>query len=79
MIIDATFWVAISFFIFIGGMTKLSTVIDLADILFLSMSIPNIIGLYILAPDIKKMLNKYVAKLKNGDFEKDRIQAKKNK
>ena len=33
------------FFVVLGGMLNLGIVIDLADILFLSMSIPNLIGL----------------------------------
>ena len=46
-------------------MIKIGTVIDLADILFLSMSIPNIIGLYIMSGTIKKELKEYIKKLKD--------------
>ena len=58
-------YIIFAFFVFIGGMIKISTVIDLADILFLSMSIPNIIGLYIMSGTIKKELNEYIKKLKD--------------
>lgn len=54
-----------STFIFIGGMIKIGTVIDLADILFLSMAIPNIIGLYIMSPIIKKELDAYIKSIKS--------------
>lgn len=54
-------------FVFIGGMLNLGTVIDLADILFLTMSIPNIIGLYIMSPMIKKELDEYMTKLKKEE------------
>ncbi|MBT4921520.1 MAG: hypothetical protein HON23_00720, partial [Rickettsiales bacterium] len=45
-------------------------VVDLADILFLSMSVPNLIGLYIMAPMIKKETRIYLRKLKSGEFKK---------
>ncbi len=51
-------------FVFVGGMLKLDTVIDLADILFLTMSIPNIIGLYIMSGTIKNELENYIKKIK---------------
>lgn len=54
-------------FVFIGGMLKLGTAIDLADILFLTMSIPNIIGLYIMSGTIKKELDSYISKVKNKE------------
>ncbi|MFT6331871.1 MAG: AGCS family alanine or glycine:cation symporter [Lentimonas sp.] len=56
-------------FIFIGGVIKLGIVIDLADILFLSMAIPNLIGMYIMRNVIKDEIYSYVKRLKNGDFE----------
>ncbi|MBL6784710.1 MAG: sodium:alanine symporter family protein [Rickettsiales bacterium] len=58
------------FFVVLGGMLNLGIVIDLADILFLSMSIPNLIGLYLLAPIIKKETKIYIKKLKAGEFKK---------
>ncbi len=51
-------------FVFIGSMLKIGTVIDLADILFLIMSVPNLIGLYIMSGTIKKELEDYIKKLK---------------
>lgn len=56
-------------FIFIGGMIKIGIVIDLADILFLSMAVPNLIGMYIMGNLIKDTAADYVKRLKNGDFE----------
>jgi AGCS family alanine or glycine:cation symporter len=55
--------------IFIGGLINLGIVIDLADILFLSMAIPNLIGMYIMSGAIKADMEEYVAKLKIGKFE----------
>ena len=59
-----TCYAIFAFFVFVGGVLKLGIVIDLADILFLTMSIPNIIGLYIMSGTIKNELNDYVKKLK---------------
>ena len=56
------------FFIIIGGSINLTVVVDFADILFLSMALPNLIGLYILAPEIKAETDGYIAKLKAGKF-----------
>ncbi len=54
--------------IIIGGLLNLGVVIDFADILFLIMAVPNLIGLYILSGDIKLMKDQYIAKLKNNKF-----------
>ena len=51
-------------FIIIGASIQLSVILDFADALIFVMAIPNIIGLYILAPDVKKDLQVYMAKLK---------------
>ena len=56
-------------FVFIGGILKLGIVIDFADILFLSMAVPNLIGMYILSSVIKKEIDVYTDKLKSGKFE----------
>ena len=55
--------------IFVGGMLNLSVVIDLADIFFLSMSIPNLIGLYIMRNEIKADTKDYIFRLKSGEIE----------
>ena len=57
-----------AFSVFVGGMIHLGIVIDFADILFLSMAVPNLIGLYLLSGEIKEDTNKYIFKLKSGDF-----------
>lgn len=55
--------------IFIGGMINLGIVIDLADILFLSMAVPNLIGMYIMSNLIKSEVTSYVDRLKSGKFD----------
>lgn len=54
---------------FLGGVIDdIDLIVNLSDLLMLSMAIPNLIGLYILAPKIKKMLNSYTKKLQSGKF-----------
>ncbi len=46
-------------FIVIGSAMNVHSVIDITDAMMIAMTIPNIIVLYILAPEIKKELNDY--------------------
>ncbi len=57
-------------FVFVlGGMLKIGIIIDFADILFLSMAVPNLIGLYILSGEIKDLTKSYIIRLKNNNFD----------
>jgi len=49
-------------FIVIGAAVKLDAILDFADALIFVMAIPNLIGLYIMAPEIKADLKAYWAK-----------------
>jgi len=54
-------------FIVIGSSVKLDSILDFADALIFVMAIPNLIGLYIMAPEVKSDLKEYwqeIAKLK---------------
>jgi len=50
---------------------KLGPLVDLTDMLFLAMALPNIIGLYILRDDVKKALIEYTQKLKSGELDRE--------
>lgn len=50
-------------FIVIGASVKLKAILDFADALIFVMAIPNILGLYILAPEIKQDLEDYRARI----------------
>lgn len=52
-------------FIVVGASVSLGSVLDLADMMILSMAFPNIFGLYILSGEVRKDLKAYLAKLKN--------------
>ena len=48
----------------LGPMASLGAVIDITDGLIFTMTIPNIIGLYMLAPTLKRELKTYWAQYK---------------
>lgn len=60
---EAIFSLIFCVFIIIGASIQLSAILDFADALIFVMAIPNLIGLYILAPEIKQDLRVYWAKL----------------
>ena len=49
-------------FIVIGSAMNVSSILNITDAMMLSMCVPNIIVLYILAPEIKKDLKEYIKK-----------------
>lgn len=52
-------------FIIIGASTNILTVMEFSDMMILAMAIPNLIGLFIMAPEIKSDLIIYWEKYKN--------------
>lgn len=53
----------------IGCTMSLGAIVDLADGLLFLMAIPNLIGLYLLAPVVKREVEAYFARVKSGEFE----------
>lgn len=51
-------------FIVVGASSSLGAVIDFSDAALFAMCIPNFIGIYLLAPDIKNELRTYLSKIK---------------
>ena len=41
--------------------------------MILGMAFPNVLGLYFLSGDVTKDLDAYMKKLKNGDFDSEKI------
>ncbi len=56
--------------IVIGSASSLRSVMDFSDMMVLCMAFPNIIGLLIMAPEVKRDLNIYWKKLKTGEIKK---------
>jgi AGCS family alanine or glycine:cation symporter len=52
----------------LGCMIQLDAVLDFSDALVFVIALPNILGLYILAPIIKKELKSYQKRINNGDI-----------
>ena len=75
---EITFKVIFCVFTALGAMVGLDAVIAFSDSMIFLMSIPNIIGLYILAPDVQKSLNSYWERIKSGEIktyaERQRLQ-----
>ena len=65
-----TYYVFFLTFIVIGSASNLGAVMDFSDMMIFSMAFPNILGLLILAPEVKRDLNDYLKKLKNGEIKK---------
>ena len=47
---------------------SLTAIINFSDAMIFAMSIPNLIGLYFLAPVVKRELVAYMAKVKSGEI-----------
>ncbi len=69
-VVKYTYFVIFLFFIVVGSSSNLGSVIDFSDMMILAMAFPNIIGLYILAPEIIRDLNDYWGKLKSGEIKR---------
>ncbi len=55
--------------VFFGGSTdKFGLVIDFSDLLFLSMALPNLIGLYLMSGVIRSEVQDYMRRLKAGEL-----------
>jgi len=67
---DVSFKLLFLIFVVIGSVIKLGNVLDFSDFMILGMAFPNILGLYFLAPLVKKELTEYKAKLKSGEIKK---------
>jgi AGCS family alanine or glycine:cation symporter len=65
-----TFFTIFILFIIVGSASNLGSVLDFSDMMILSLAFPNILGLLILAPEVKKDLTDYLKKLKSGEIKR---------
>lgn len=54
--------------IVIGASSNIRAVMDFSDMMILAMAFPNIVGLIILAPEVKRDLKSYLRRLKSGEI-----------
>ncbi|WP_070965412.1 alanine/glycine:cation symporter family protein [Vibrio sonorensis] len=67
---ELVFKVKFCTFVVIGAAMNLGPVIDFSDAMIFSMALVNIVGLYILVPEIKKDLADYLQRLDEGKLKK---------
>jgi len=56
--------------VIVGSSSSLGNVIDFSDMMILCMAFPNILGLLILAPEVKRDLKSYMKRLREGAIKK---------
>jgi len=69
---DLGFKAVFCLFVVIGCSIQLTAVLDFSDALVFLICAPNILGLYVLAPTLKKKLADYQARLASGEIRKFR-------
>ncbi len=62
--IDLTYKIVFCLFVIIGASSALDSIILFSDAMIFAMAIPNVIGLYVLAPELEKDIRKYIQALK---------------
>lgn len=55
-------------FLALGCMIQLKAVLDFSDAMVFLISVPNILGLYFYAPEIKREINEFMARVKAGEI-----------
>ena len=58
----------------IGSSMTLTAVMDFADAMILAMGFPNMIGLYIMSGEVKRMLDSYLERVRSGEIKPYRSQ-----
>ncbi|WP_412554332.1 alanine/glycine:cation symporter family protein [Shimia sp. MIT1388] len=57
-------------FVALGCVVQLGPILDISDALVFLICVPNILGLYFLAPVVKREMQAYVAKLESGEIKR---------
>ncbi|RMG54434.1 MAG: alanine:cation symporter family protein [Bacteroidetes bacterium] len=63
---DITYKVLFCLFVVVGAAASLGKVTDFSDAMIFAMAFPNVIGLVLLAPEVREELNKYLEKIRTG-------------
>lgn len=53
---------------FLGSIVSATNVLDLSDLMILGMAVPNILGLFLLAPKVRRDLDEYWRMYRSGNF-----------
>ncbi len=65
---ENTYKILFLVFIVIGSAVNLGAVLSFSDAMLFAMALPNVIGLYFLAPVVKRELEKFMSKVKSGEI-----------
>ncbi len=65
---DLSFKAMFCLFVIIGCTIPLVSVLDFSDAMIFAMAIPNILGIYFLAPIVKRELQSYLRRVKSGEI-----------
>lgn len=67
---NVTYKVLFCLFVIIGASMTLGPVVDFSDSMIFAMCFPNIIGLYILSPEIKKDMLSFMSRIQSGEIKR---------
>jgi len=59
----------------LGASIQLSAVVEFSDAMIFAMAFPNVIGLYLMAPEVKRDLASYLARVRSGDIQSFRVKS----
>jgi len=57
----------------VGVTMNFNELINFSDAIYFLMAVPNVIGMYLLAPVVKREMNSYFARLKSGEIRSSRV------
>ena len=63
-----TYFILFLIFTIIGASSNLTSVIQFSDMMVLTLAFPNIIGLFVLAPEVGRDLKNYLSRLRKGEI-----------
>lgn len=69
---DLTYKFFFCVFVVIGASMTLDKVFSFSDAMIFAMCFPNVLGLYILIPEVRQSLNDYLGKIKRGEIIKNK-------
>ena len=76
---ELTYKVIFCLFVIIGATMNLGSVVNFSDAMIFAMAVPNVIGLYLLMPVVKRELNSYWTRVRAGqirNFREERLAAR---
>ncbi len=67
---EVTYKTLYCMFVVIGSALSIGSVFDFGDAMIFAMAFPNVLGLYFLAPEIKRDLVDYMKRIKSGEIKR---------